>query len=99
MISPRETFSASSSSPRETSFFEKCSPLPLRICFRADLYPRVYFPDLTTSASLAVIDSDDLAALDFFVGAMTVVVSVSSMVLHLVKKPCIVPTIKVRAPS
>jgi len=36
------------------------------------LYPRVYFPDLTTRASLAEIDSEDLAALDFFVGAMLV---------------------------
>ena len=62
-------------SPRD-EFFKKSSPLPLRICFRADLYPREYFPDLTTSASLAEIDSADLAALDFFVGAMAVIVSV-----------------------
>ena len=38
------------------------------------MYPRVYFPDLTTRASLAEIDSVDLAALDFLVGAMAVVV-------------------------
>jgi hypothetical protein len=59
-------------SPRD-EFEKKCSPLPFRICFRADLYPRVYFPDLTTRASLAEIDSVDLVALDFFVGAMVVV--------------------------
>jgi len=47
--------------------------LPLRICLSADLYPRVYFPDLTTSPSLAEIDSVDLVALDFFVGAMVAV--------------------------
>ena len=34
------------------------------------MYPRVYFPDLTTSASLVEMDSLDLVALDFFVGAM-----------------------------
>ena len=34
----------------------------------------MYFPDLTTRASLAEIDSVDLAALDFLVGAMAVVV-------------------------
>ena len=33
----------------------------------------MYFPDLTTRASLAEIDSVDLVALDFFVGAMAVV--------------------------
>ena len=51
----------------------KRSPLPLRICLSADLYPREYFPDFTTRASLAEIDSVDLAALDFFVGAIMVV--------------------------
>jgi len=55
---------------KATKFY---SPLPLRICLRADLYPRVYFPDLTTSASLAAMDSVDLAALDFLVGAIAVV--------------------------
>lgn len=65
------TFSASRSSPRETS--NECSPFPLRICLRADLYPRVYFPDFTTSASLAEMDSEDFAAFDFFVGAITIV--------------------------
>ncbi|KAJ6562980.1 hypothetical protein B0H10DRAFT_2116213 [Mycena sp. CBHHK59/15] len=40
------TLGASRSSPRENS--GKCSPLPLRICLSADLYARVYLPDLTT---------------------------------------------------
>ena len=70
-------------SPRD-EFDEKCSPLPLRICFRADLYPRVYFPDLTTRASLAEIDSVDLAALDFLVGAMAVVVGQSVLLVQFV---------------
>ena len=52
------------------------SPLPLRICFSADLCPRVYLPDLTTSASLAAMDSVDLVALDFFVGAIAADVDV-----------------------
>lgn len=50
----------------------KSLPLPLRICLRADLYPRVYLPDFTTRASLAAIDSVDLAALDFLVGAIAI---------------------------
>jgi hypothetical protein len=37
---------------------------------RADLYPRVYFPDLTTSARRDEMDSLDLVALDFLVGAI-----------------------------
>jgi hypothetical protein len=45
-------------------------PFPDRICFKADLYPNVYFPDLTTSANRAAIDSVDFAALDFLVGAI-----------------------------
>lgn len=48
----------------------KGSPLPLRICLRADLYPREYLPDLTTSARRDAIDSVDLVALDFLEGAM-----------------------------
>ena len=71
-------------SPRD-EFDKKCSPLPFRICFRADLYPRVYFPDLTTRASLAAIDSLDLAAFDFFVGAIAVVVVSWSVVVHEIK--------------
>ena len=52
---------------------EKCTaPLPFRICFRADLYPRKYFPDLTTRARREEMDSDDLVAFDFLVGAMVV---------------------------
>ena len=44
--------------------------MPLRICLSADLYPREYLPDLTTSARRDAIDSVDLAALDFLVGAI-----------------------------
>jgi len=51
---------------------EGCLPLPLRICFNADLYPRVYFPDLTTSARRAAMDSVDFAAFDFLVVDMAV---------------------------
>ena len=52
---------------------ERCTaPLPFRICFRADLYPREYFPDLTTRARREDMDSEDLAAFDFLVGAMAV---------------------------
>jgi hypothetical protein len=47
-------------------------PLPFRICFRADLYPRKYFPDLTTRARREEIDSEDLVAFDFLVGAIAV---------------------------
>jgi hypothetical protein len=47
-----------------------CSPLLLRICFNALLYPSVYLPDLTTSARRAAIDSVDLADFDFLVGAI-----------------------------
>ena len=36
------------------------------------MYPREYFPDLTTRVRREEIDSEDLAALDFFVGAMVV---------------------------
>jgi hypothetical protein len=36
------------------------------------LYPSVYFPDFTTSARRAAIDSVDLAAFDFFVGAIAI---------------------------
>src|SRR5271170_2385796 len=50
--------------------WRKCLPLPLRICLSADLYPSVYLPDLTTSARRAAMDSVDLVAFDFFVGAM-----------------------------
>lgn len=50
-----------------------CLPLPLRICFKADLYPRVYLPDLTTSARRAAMDSVDFAAFDFLVGAIVIV--------------------------
>ena len=46
--------------------------MPFRICFRADLYPREYFPDLTTRARREEMDSEDLVAFDFLVGAMTV---------------------------
>ena len=48
------------------------------------MYPRVYFPDLTTRASLAEIDSVDLAALDFLVGAMAVVVGQSVLLVQFV---------------
>ena len=46
------------------------APLPERICLRADLYPREYLPDLTTRARREAMDSEDFAALDFFVGAI-----------------------------
>ena len=36
------------------------------------MYPRKYFPDLTTRARREEIDSEDLAAFDFLVGAMAV---------------------------
>ena len=49
------------------SCIERCSPLQLRICFKADLYPRVYLPDLTTSVRRAPMDSVDYAAFDFLV--------------------------------
>jgi len=52
---------------------KRYSPLPERICLSADLYPSVYFPDLTTSAKRAAIDSTDLVALDFLVGAIFLV--------------------------
>ena len=34
------------------------------------MYPREYFPDLTTRARREEMDSEDLAAFDFLVGAM-----------------------------
>jgi hypothetical protein len=61
------TFSASGCGPkRSATELDKPLPLRIRICLRADLYPRVYMPDLTTSARRAVIDSVDFAALDLF---------------------------------
>ena len=36
------------------------------------MYPREYFPDLTTRARREEMDSEDLAALDFLVGAIVV---------------------------
>ena len=61
--------------PRE-SRVETNAPLLLRICLRADLYPRAYLPDFTTSARRAAMDSVDLEALDFLVGAIAVRVGV-----------------------
>jgi hypothetical protein len=69
----RDLLSLGFSGPKHEAngFEEKCdSPLPERICLSADLYPSVYFPDLTTSAKRAAIDSIDLVALDFLVGAI-----------------------------
>ena len=44
MISSRETFSASSSSPREKSLiYKKCSPLPFSICFRTRFVSKSIF--------------------------------------------------------
>jgi hypothetical protein len=76
-MSVQRTFSASRSSPKG-QMLEDCLPLPLRICFSADLYPSVYFPDLTTSARRAAMDSVDLAAFDFFVEDMLVLIEVDS---------------------
>jgi hypothetical protein len=69
------------------------------------LYPRVYFPDLTTRASLAEMDSVDLVAFDFLVGAIAAVGVGEGLVdTYDVKQPnfgisgCIVCKIKVRSP-
>ena len=43
------------------------------MCFNADLYPSVYFPDFTTRANRDAMDSEDLEAFDFFEGAMLIV--------------------------
>ena len=77
------TFSASRSSPRGKEAGEITAPLPFRICLRADLYPREYFPDLTTRARREEMDSDDLVAFDFLVGAMVASLSARRDVLKL----------------
>ena len=70
--SAQGTFSASNAPvPGVKGCSELYSPLPLRICFKADLYPKEYLPDLTTRARREAIDSVDFAALDFLVGAIT----------------------------
>lgn len=60
-------------------------PLPFLICFKALLYPSVYFPDLTTSARRAAMDSVDFACLDFL-GA------IGRWWLSTVKKGCLFQT-------
>lgn len=68
MVSTRDLLSLTLQSPERVG--RKDEPLPLRICLRADLYPRVYLPDLTTRARRDAMDSEDFAALDFLVGAI-----------------------------
>jgi hypothetical protein len=67
-------------------------PLPLRICLRADLKPKLYLPDLTTRARRAAIDSVDFAALDFFVGAIVIVGFVGVVVSVLDRVPLLMVT-------
>ena len=68
-VSTRDLLSITLQSP-ERACRKMYSPLPLRICFNADLYPKVYFPDFTTRARREAMDSVDFAALDFLVGAI-----------------------------
>lgn len=56
MVSQRDLLSLTLQSPRERAT-EFNSPSPFLICFKADLYPKEYFPDLTTRAKREAMDS------------------------------------------